>query len=124
MEQVTLEELLSNDLMRIDKVINAFPVDSPELAKHTAGGVYIFVDSDKQVLYVGISDNIYRRVYSHLRGSGSIDIFKYGTDKLSVQFFEEENALYRDIYESYLIYQLRPRYNISKTNRVKVSVDH
>src|SRR5699024_2383907 len=75
--------------------------------------------SASKPLYVVITDNIYRRISSHLNGYGSSDIYEYNHNKLSIAFFQEDNVLYRDIYESYLIYRFNPRYNISKTAKHK-----
>lgn len=119
MEQITLEDLLEQDLLAIDKDIHTFPVTSDQIQEFTGGGVYAFIDGDNQVLYVGITDNIYRRISSHLNGYGSRDIYEYNHNKLSIAFFQEANVLYRDIYESYLIYRFNPRYNISKTAKHK-----
>lgn len=83
------------------------------------GGVYVFYNKYKEPLYVGISDNVQRRVKAHLTGGGSRDLALY-TQKMYVVAFYEDDAAYRDVYESYLIHTLQPRYNIAKTGRVKV----
>lgn len=120
-KQYTLEEVLEQKLIYIPHEEVTLPSDSPLLSQHTYGGVYLFKDSDGLVLYVGMTDNIYRRITSHLKGYGSPDLFHYKADNLQVTFFREDEALYRDIYESYLIYLLKPRYNVGKTGRKKVS---
>lgn len=119
-DKITLNKLLQEELLSLHKNVVTLPVHSPQLAEHRYGGVYMFKDVDDNVLYVGISDNLYRRISSHLKGYGSTDIYHYNHDKLTVEFFREDHILYRDIYESYLIYTLNPRYNIGKTDRRKL----
>lgn len=120
-ERYTLDEVLENNLIYIPQNKVTLPSNSALLSDHAYGGVYIFEDSDEQVLYVGITDNIFRRVTSHLKGYGSKDLFHYKTQDLTISFFREDEAIYRDIYESYLIYLLKPRYNVGKTGRKKVN---
>ena len=119
MAKITLEKLLKEDLLYIDKEIHALPVTSETLQELSGGGVYVFKDKDRQILYVGITDDLKRRISAHLNGYGSQDIFNLKKDDLIIEFFNEENVIYRDIYESYLIHQLKPRYNISKTSKAK-----
>lgn len=38
-------------------------------------GVYIFYDNNKNPIYVGISNNIERRVKEHIRGRGGVSSF-------------------------------------------------
>lgn len=118
-DKVTLEDLLEENKLDIHKDLIELSAVSPHIKEHRYGGVYLFKDGDDKVLYVGITDNISRRISSHLKGYGSQDIFNYKKDYLTVTFFREDNIVYRDIYESYLIYTLRPRYNIGKTDRRK-----
>ena len=119
MAKITLEELLKEDLLHIDKEIHALPVTSETLQELSGGGVYVFKDCDNQILYVGITDDLKRRISAHLSGYGSLDIFNYKKERLVLEYFIEEDVIYRDIYESYLIHQLKPRYNISKTTKKK-----
>lgn len=120
MEKLTLNELLNEGRLVLPRQLHSFSIDSSELKNHSYGGVYIFRGNDKQVLYIGITDNIFRRISSHISGYGSKDLYSYPKEYLTVEFFQEEDPLYRDIYESYLIHTLKPRYNISKTNRRKL----
>lgn len=121
-EQITLDSLLENKLLQLDKKLYRIPAESPEVATVTAGGVYQFKGVDDQLLYVGLTDNIARRVTAHLRGGGSPDIFCYNHSLLEVEFFLEDDPLFREFYESYLIYTLNPRYNIKKTTKKKIGV--
>lgn len=119
MAKIPLKKLLDEDLLEIDKKIHTLPVTSEMLQELSGGGVYVFKDFDNQILYVGITDDLKRRISAHLKGYGSQDIFNYNKEQLVLEYFNEEDVIYRDIYESYLIHQLKPRYNISKTSKIK-----
>lgn len=117
---ITLDDLLGNQLLRIDKKFEQIPAVPEEVHSISEGGVYLFTGVDDAPLYVGLSDNLGRRLSAHLNGWGSLDIYNYNKELLKIKFFEESNSMYRDIYESYLIYTLNPRYNIGKTDRNKL----
>ena len=119
MGKITLKKLLDEDMLEIDKKTHALPVTSELLQELSGGGVYVFKDRDNQTLYVGITDDLKRRISAHLSGYGSLDIYNYKKERLILEYFIEEDVIYRDIYESYLIHQLNPRYNISKTPKIK-----
>ena len=119
MTKITLKELLEDGLLIINKEVRTLPVTSEALQELSGGGVYVFKDRDNQTLYVGITDDLKRRISAHLSGYGSLDIYNYKKERLVLEYFNEEDVIYRDIYESYLIHQLKPRYNISKTSKIK-----
>lgn len=116
---ITLDELLDQELLRMGRGFQHVPATSKDVLSITEGGVYVFEGVDEAPLYVGLTDNIGRRLSAHLNGWGSQDIYHYNRELLTVKFFTEANVLHRDIYESYLIYTLRPRYNIGKTDKKK-----
>lgn len=118
-EEVTLDDLLGKRLLRIDRPFIRIPATNEDALSITEGGVYLFVGEDEAPLYVGLTDNLGRRLSAHLNGWGSQDVFNYNRGLLQIDYFEEPNVLYRDIYESYLIHTLNPRYNIGKTDKRK-----
>lgn len=122
-DKVTLDEIMSDRRLLIDKEIVTLPATSKDLLQLNTGGVYTFIGLDDLPLYVGMTDNLGRRISAHLNGWGSKDIFNYNKDQLKVSYFEEERIIYRDIYESYLIHVLEPRYNVSKTDKHKLKGD-
>lgn len=121
----TLETLISHDQLIIPECTQA---DVEELLQgtkeiKTVAGVYLFKTSHS-VLYVGVTDNVRRRVFQHLKGRGNKDlkaVLQNGIVRkdISVYYFEESIPIYRDFYESYLIATKKPRYNISKVMRKK-----
>lgn len=118
----TMEDIIRDQLIKVDKEYITVDLNDSFTAVHNDGGVYIFESEDGSPLYVGITDNVGRRISSHINGWGNQDIYNYNTDLLTVKYFKEEDKLIRDMYESYLIHTLKPRYNVSKTNRQKYNV--
>lgn len=117
---ITLSQLLDNKMLRMDNGFQRVPATSADVLSLTEGGVYVFIGVDEAPLYVGLTDNLGRRLSAHLNGWGSPDIYQYNRELLSIDYYTEPNVLHRDIYESYLIHTLRPRYNIGKTDKKKV----
>lgn len=87
------------------------------------GGVYTFYNEYHEPLYVGITVSLYKRIPEHLQSAkGNIDLVNYinsGRDGY-VSVFYEGSKRYQEIYESYLIAKLSPRFNVAKTDRRKV----
>lgn len=71
-------------------------------------GIYILFDKG-EVVYVGQSDDIYRRIYEHHSGHNSRHEKKQFDD---FQFWEMDDELQRDRAETLLINILCPKYNI------------
>lgn len=117
-EQLFKERLLT--LPRFKEVKPAIDLLKGNGAFNRVGGVYVFYNEYEEPLYVGISDNVNRRVKAHLTGRGSKDLKRYNVGKLKVAVFYESNVAYREIYESYLIETLQPRFNVAKTGRVRL----
>lgn len=122
---ITLGELLSNSLLIVppaEESRSLRSLMSGATFKHT-GGVYIFYNKHKEPLYVGISNDVGKRVREHLgTPKGNKDICKYleAGNYISVQVFYEPDKMHQEVYESYLIYQLNPRFNVQKTGRQKL----
>ncbi|MED4616811.1 GIY-YIG nuclease family protein, partial [Priestia megaterium] len=82
-----------------------------------------FYNKYHEPLYVGISCNLSKRVPEHLGSSkGNKDLIQYinSKDGVYVAVFYEEDKGYQEMYESYLIKVLNPRYNVMKTGREKI----
>jgi excinuclease UvrABC nuclease subunit len=74
-------------------------------------GIYILVDKDGKNLYVGKSIDLHIRMYKHIK-SRTTSLFKrfvYG-----FKYFEVDNPVDLEIYETYLINELKPPFNSSK----------
>lgn len=122
---ITLEELVNNRLLSLPKVDSIKSVSKLRGGDRfrSGGGVYTFYNQYHEPLYVGISCNVGKRVLEHLGSSkGNTDLVNYtkSKDGVYVSVFYEENKAYQEIYESYLISTLNPRFNVMKTGRDRI----
>lgn len=125
MRPITLKELFEGSLLSIPETAETLDLVQLEQGERfkAAGGVYTFYSNFNEPLYVGISDNVRTRVLKHLRkGTGNPDLFHYINSgrRVYVKVFYEESKVYQEVYESYLIQKLAPRFNVAKTGRVKL----
>ncbi|MEH7117250.1 GIY-YIG nuclease family protein [Neobacillus vireti] len=121
---ITLDELISKEMLFIpqpDKVLSSAQLQKGERFEYR-GGVYTFYNKYMEVLYVGISNNVGKRVMEHFGSpKGNKDLCKYAATKpVYVSVFYEDRKAYQEIYESYLIKVLNPRFNVEKTGRQKI----
>ncbi|MDF1510860.1 nucleotide excision repair endonuclease [Robertmurraya sp. DFI.2.37] len=81
-----------------------------ELKKVT--GVYVFFDKFENPVYIGKSKDLYGRVISHINGKSEKPKIK----ELSrlCKIYKIEDYAMADIYETYLINELKPLLNIDK----------
>lgn len=125
MRPVHVSEIFNKRLIALPKEAEKHVLSSFNIVKgiQSRGGIYVYRNSNNEPLYVGISRDLHKRVADHLRPNrGNKDLHKFLTTHkdCSVTVYYEENEGYRDVYESYLIDQLRPRYNVAKTGRDRV----
>lgn len=78
-------------------------------------GVYKIYNQDGKLMYIGQSENLRRRLYEHFNGKRK----GYFIEKVCFFYVECENQFiaqsYLDMYETYLIRKLRPKYNVHQT---------
>lgn len=122
---ISLRELFGKALLSIPKTNEVFTLEELQSGKRpkNRGGVYVFYNVHHEPLYVGISNRLDRRVPEHLGSSkGNKDLIQYISSgkQVYLEVFYEDEKLYQEVYESYLIYQLNPRFNIGKTGREKI----
>ena len=122
---ISLSELFSKALLKIPKTVDILSL--PDLLRgarfDSRGGVYVFYNVHHEPLYVGISNRLDKRVPEHLGSTkGNKDLIQYtkAGKYVYVAVFYEDNKMYQEVYESYLIYQLNPRFNVQKTGREKL----
>lgn len=123
--RVSLDELLSERLLKIPPIDEVLSVDDLRNGHRfqRVGGIYLFYNQYHEPLYVGISYNLAKRVPEHLGSSkGNKDLIQYlqKTKGAYVAVFYEEDKAYQEMYESYLIKLINPRFNIEKTGRIKI----
>lgn len=79
------------------------------------GGVYVFKDRFDNVLYVGKTRRFKKRLAEHLRGAGRSKLFSQHI--FTVDLYKLREDYEREIYETYMIDRLSPKYNIDKVYR-------
>lgn len=72
-------------------------------------GIYVFYSEEGTPLYVGKTVSFKRRFVQHAASSEFFDI------ATKVRLYPVKNEYEKDIYETYLISELRPEYNKAKT---------
>lgn len=75
-------------------------------------GVYVLRDHNDNVLYVGKSFQLYKRLKDHIAGRGPSEAFCHLIDNIIVYFVADDYEV--DIYESYVINLLKPKFNKDK----------
>lgn len=104
-----------------------------EFARHEFGtkrytvqgksGVYILMDKRGTVLYVGMSRDLGARLRAHISGYSNVDTSRL--EKIRVLLTQSTSVA--DMLETYMIRELRPLFNINKTEQLDVedeSPDH
>jgi hypothetical protein len=90
---------------KASKIRNAVFTDG----KH---GVYVFYGDNNEALYVGKSKNVYRRLKEHMHHDSKSRLRK---EAVKIRVYLENNPFHVDIYETFLINELKPRYNYDKS---------
>lgn len=82
------------------------------------GGIYIFYDKFSNPLYVGISNDLFKRTYQHIGHASSNvrlrELIANGTAH-RIDYMYVNKISHREMYETYLIKTLRPFCNFGKT---------
>ncbi|MBF7155714.1 nucleotide excision repair endonuclease [Bacillus albus] len=76
------------------------------------GGIYFLYSLSNELLYIGKSTNIKVRVNNHIKGSSNTE--EHAEEFNKVECFYIDNPLEIEIYETYLINTLKPKYNKNK----------
>lgn len=81
-------------------------------------GVYLLLNKRKDIIYVGISNNVGLRVYNHTKGTTHTKHFSKEIE--SIYYLTEEDVFEREALEKVLIAYIKPTYNLtSETNGVR-----
>ncbi|MFD2922167.1 GIY-YIG nuclease family protein [Halobacillus naozhouensis] len=105
----------------ITKLNVKIPEDEPEVTRETykstqrRSGIYKIFNQDEELMYVGQTTNIRRRLYEHFYGKRKgyfIEKVRYFYVDYNDEFIEQS---YLNLYETYLIRDLKPRYNVHQT---------
>jgi len=99
---------LPNEQMRFTK----WELRNNEMVARDTSGVYLLYDKKGNLLYVGKSGNLRRRLLSHISGHGTSKTFSRYIHDIQVYFCDDPTE--RELYETYLINKLKPKYNTAK----------
>ena len=75
--------------------------------------VYKFVDYKENIIYIGKTSDIFRRMKQHFNGKGHLPKECY-KDTFEIYYIELDGKTNMDIYETYLINKYIPKYNKEK----------
>lgn len=120
-----LTELFNKHMVKLPKETEEMTVQALLLGSRLSpkGGIYVYFNKHNEPLYVGISYNVSSRVIQHLkRDRGNSDLYSHVHNHIGcyVIVYYEPLITYREVYESYLIHILQPRFNVAKTDRERV----
>lgn len=96
---------ISTELVTLKKPFN-LPLSK---GRRIYAGVYVMRGSDGEVIYVGKSGDVAKRLKGHKRDS------EFFPQAVRLDIYETNGACHRDMLETYLINELKPIYNRSKT---------
>jgi excinuclease UvrABC nuclease subunit len=77
------------------------------------GGMILFYNIDDELLFVGKGRKLRQRVKKHLEDNVSpIQAYRAELHRIDIMFVED--AMERDIYETYMINKFQAKYNVDK----------
>lgn len=80
--------------------------------RESVGGVYVFKDRFGVVLYVGKTMQFRKRLADHRRGDGRSKLFVSQIE--TIELYNVPDDYEREMYETFFINDLQPKYNIAK----------
>lgn len=97
------------DLIKISKVqaLSFLPVNFDN--KKIGGGIYRMYDNHHHVIYVGKSQNLYRRLHQHIGKDTNTSYFI--DEAVFFEWLPESNPIYQNLLEAIFIAYHRPKYN-------------
>jgi hypothetical protein len=96
------------DIIKITKVKNLKWCDY-HIHNDVGGGIYRMFDKNKDVIYVGKSNDLHRRLHEHYGKKSNAESFIDEVVKHEVLF--ENNPVYQTLLESIFIAYHTPKYN-------------
>lgn len=77
------------------------------------GGLFFFYNEANELLFVGKARKIRQRIKKHFEDNVS-PMKKYREEVYKIEVFEIDDAMDREIYETYAINTLKAKYNLDK----------
>ncbi|WP_462411325.1 nucleotide excision repair endonuclease [Neobacillus sp. Marseille-QA0830] len=92
---------------------NIFGFTDFHLIPRDKGGIFMFYNNDKELLFVGKARKLRQRIKKHFEDNVSpIKMHREEVTKIEVCVIED--PVHREIYETYIINELKAKYNIDK----------
>jgi hypothetical protein len=80
--------------------------------RHSIGGIYVLKNYYGDILYVGQTESFRKRLRTHARGDGYSAVFSGQIARIDLYIMRD--GYEREIYETYMISRLAPKYNRDK----------
>lgn len=77
------------------------------------GGIFMFYNSKAELLFVGKARKLRPRIKKHFEDSVS-PIKEHRNEVTSIEVCVIEDAMHREIYETYIINEFKAKYNVDK----------
>lgn len=77
------------------------------------GGIFMFYNNNKELLFVGKARKLRQRIKKHFEDTVS-PIKMHRDEVTKIQVCVIEDPVHREIYETYIINELKSKYNIDK----------
>jgi excinuclease UvrABC nuclease subunit len=77
------------------------------------GGIFMFYNDNKELLFVGKARKLRPRIKKHFEDS--VSVIKKNRDEITkIDVCIVEDPVHREIYETYIINELKAKYNVDK----------
>jgi hypothetical protein len=83
------------------------------LISRELGGIYMFYNDNDELLFVGKARKLRPRIKKHFEDSVSV-IKEHRDEVTKIEVCIVEDPVHREIYETYIINELKAKYNVDK----------
>ncbi|MGM1045637.1 GIY-YIG catalytic domain-containing protein [Paenibacillus uliginis N3/975] len=83
------------------------------LISREKGGIFMFYNDNDELLFVGKARKLRPRIKKHFEDSVSV-IKNHRNEVTKIEVCIIEDAVHREIYETYIINELKAKYNVDK----------
>jgi excinuclease UvrABC nuclease subunit len=98
-----------SQLVNVDLVKNLSFSAFKKHSEHFGGGVYRMFDKNKKIIYVGKSNDLQRRITTHLGGKTNTDYFIKKVKH--IDYHKNDSPIMQTMLEGILIAYYKPKYN-------------
>ncbi|WP_226037286.1 nucleotide excision repair endonuclease [Aquibacillus saliphilus] len=92
---------------------NIYGFTDLHLIPRDKGGIFMFYNDDQELLFVGKARKLRQRVKKHFEDNVSV-IKKHRDEVTKIDVCLIESPVDREIYETYIINELKAKYNVEK----------